>query len=102
MQAQSLMSPEGDFALGMRGTADGVGTSFTHSDFATGVRVQGPGLTVGTFATGQVTEPSFVKGRVATGQSSRSLHVRIPYPSMHDHEHGQPTVGGPAMEAGRS
>ena len=86
----------------MRGTPDGVGTSFTHGDFATGVRVQAPGLTVGTFATGQATEPSFVKGHFATGQSDRSLHVRILHPRTHRHEHGQPTVGAPAMEAGLS
>jgi len=102
MQAQLLMLPEGDFALGMRTIAIDAQTALTRGDFATGMRTRPHSLAVGTFATGQATKPSTVRGHFATGQAAGSLHTPSPHPRAHRHEHGQSTIGDPATEAGLS
>jgi hypothetical protein len=102
MQTQPLMLPEGDFAVGMRAVAGDLDGTFAHGDFGTGLHTRPQSLVMGTFATGQATQASFVRGHFATGQSSRSLHIRFPHPRLHRHEHGQSTIGAPAMESGLS
>jgi hypothetical protein len=103
MQAQPLMLPEGDFALGIRAIADDVDASFTRGDFATGMRTKSQSLIVGMFATGQTTTRNpVVRGSFATGQGSDTHHARVPRLRPHGHEHGQSAVGAPAMEAGLS
>jgi hypothetical protein len=103
MQAQPLMLPEGDFALGMRTIAIDAQTVFTCGDFAAGMRTRPPALAIGTFATGQATtSASTVRGHFATGQDGRSRQTQSPHPRLHRHEHPQSTIRDPAVDAGVS
>ena len=103
MQAEPLMSLEGDFAVGIRAVAIDAQASIPRGDFATGMRTRPQGFATGTFATGQATtETSTVRGHFATGQGIRSRHIRSPHPRLHRHEQGRSTIGEPATETGLS
>ena len=103
MQAQPMMLPQGDFALGMRVNVSDASTSATQGDFATGMRTRPQAFTIASFATGQAAAPTHViRGTFATGQSGSEHVVHARHPWAHRHEHGHPALGAPALEAGLS
>ena len=101
MQAQPMMLPHGDFALGMRAIALDSDASGTQGDFAAGMRATAQSHTIATFAAGQATKPltPVIRGTFATGQSGESKLVPAPHPRSHRHSHEQSAGAAPATQA---
>jgi hypothetical protein len=102
MQSQPMISRQGDYARGMRAIAGNADASFAQGGYATGMRATPRSAAIGSYATGQARTPTvLVHGNYATGQCRDSNSVRASQPRPHRHEHEQPALAAPALQAAR-